>query len=139
VPLCVREFTVLTPACEEVLRYGRGRAAAWRTHGLMAGDRRNPPKFGVPVRPDEVTGARKPVRQSEEMRLLEAEPLARFVRGGRSFEHVMRARFETGLAGSGDGSRFELVYGTEGSLAEVPIVISYQPKWWLQVELTIES
>jgi len=74
-----------------------------------------------------------------DLRLLEAEPLARFVRGGRSFEHVMRARFETGLAGSGDGSRFELVYGTEGPLAEVPIVISYQPKWWLQVELTIES
>ena len=74
-----------------------------------------------------------------DLRLLEAVPIARFVRGAQSFEHVMRARFETGLAGARSGSRFELVYGTAGPLAEIPIVISYQPKWWLQVELTIES
>jgi hypothetical protein len=74
-----------------------------------------------------------------ELRLLEATPVAQFQSGGRSYEHVMRARFETGLAGTHEGSRFELVYGTAGPLAEVPIVISYQPKWWLQVELTIES
>ena len=38
-----------------------------------------------------------------------------------------------------EGSRFELVYGTHGPLAEIPVVIAYQPKWWLQVELTIAS
>jgi hypothetical protein len=74
-----------------------------------------------------------------ELRLLEATPIAQFVSGGRSYENVVRARFETGLAGTHEGSRFELVYGTAGPLAEIPIVISYQPKWWLQVELTIES
>jgi hypothetical protein len=74
-----------------------------------------------------------------ELRLLEATSVAQFVSGGRSYEHVVRARFETGLAGTHDGSRFELVYGTAGPLAEIPIVISYQPKWWLQVELTLES
>jgi hypothetical protein len=74
-----------------------------------------------------------------DLRLLEAVPIARFASGERSYEHVVRARFETGLAGTRNGSRFELVYGTAGPLAEIPIVISYQPKWWLQVELTIES
>ena len=74
-----------------------------------------------------------------ELRLLEAVPVARFESGGRLYADVVRARFETGLAGTHDGSRFELVYGTAGPLVEVPIVISYQPKWWLQVELTIES
>jgi hypothetical protein len=74
-----------------------------------------------------------------ELRLLDATPLARFEGGGHSYEHVVRGRFETAQAGTRGGNRFELVYGTSGPLAEIPIVISYQPKWWLQVELTIES
>jgi hypothetical protein len=74
-----------------------------------------------------------------ELRLLDATSLARFESGGRLYRDVIRARFETARAGARGGSRFELVYGTRGPLAEIPIVISYQPKWWLQVELTIAS
>jgi hypothetical protein len=74
-----------------------------------------------------------------ELRLIDATPLVRFETGGHIYEHVVRSRFETGEAGTHGGSRFELVYGTKGPLAEIPIVISYQPKWWLQVELTIQS
>lgn len=73
-----------------------------------------------------------------ELRLLDAVPLARFERDGRTYEHVIRGRFETGRAGHA-GTRFELVYGTSGPFAEIPILISYQPKWWLQVELTIQT
>jgi hypothetical protein len=72
-----------------------------------------------------------------ELRLLDATPLARFERDGRTYEHVIRGRFETGRPAH-SGSRFELVYGTSGSFAEIPILISYQPKWWLQVELDIQ-
>jgi len=72
-----------------------------------------------------------------ELRLLEATPLARFVRDGRTFERVIRGRFETGEAGKRSGTRFELVYGESGSLAGIPILISYQPKWWLQVDLVL--
>lgn len=74
-----------------------------------------------------------------ELRLLEATPMSRFERDGRIFEHVIRARFETGLPQSRPGSRFELVYGTSGPLAEAPILISYQPKWWLHVELFVQT
>lgn len=73
-----------------------------------------------------------------ELRLLDATPVARFERDGKVYEHVVRGRFQTGRAGSRSGSRFELVYGTSGPLAEIPILISYQPKWWLQVELEIQ-
>lgn len=74
-----------------------------------------------------------------ELRLLDATPMARFERDGRIFEHVIRARFETGRPESRPGSRFELIYGSTGPLAEVPVLISYQPKWWLHVELMLES
>jgi hypothetical protein len=72
-----------------------------------------------------------------ELRLLDATPLARFERDGHTYEDVIRGRFETGRPGH-SGSRFELVYGTSGPFAEIPILISYQPKWWLQVELEIQ-
>lgn len=74
-----------------------------------------------------------------ELRLLDATRLARFDRDGRTWHNVIRGRFETGEAGSRSGTRFELVYGASGALTGVPILISYQPKWWLQVDLVLNS
>lgn len=74
-----------------------------------------------------------------ELRLLESTRLPRFERDGRSWQNVVRARFETGEAGNRSGTRFELVYGANGALTGIPILISYQPKWWLQVDLVLNS
>jgi hypothetical protein len=32
-----------------------------------------------------------------------------------------------------------MTYGTEGPLAEVPLRVIYQPRWWMQIELTIDD
>jgi hypothetical protein len=74
-----------------------------------------------------------------QLRLIEATRLAKFERDGRTWQNVVRGRFETGEAGNRSGTRFELVYGASGALAGVPILISYQPKWWLQVDLVLNS
>jgi hypothetical protein len=74
-----------------------------------------------------------------ELRLTGTEAIARFERDGRVFQRVIRGRFETGRPDDRPGSRFEVIFGTEGPLAEIPIVITYQPKWWLHVELTIQT
>jgi hypothetical protein len=74
-----------------------------------------------------------------ELRLLETTPLARFERDGRVWQNVIRGRFETAEAGNRSGTRFELVYGASGALTGIPILISYQPKWWLQVDLVLNS
>jgi hypothetical protein len=95
----------------------------------------------------DVTLKRKPLRRIPyihgdrvyELRLIESTPLARFERDGRTFENVIRARFQTGEAGTRSGTRFDLVYGASGALAGVPILISYQPKWWLQVDLVLHT
>lgn len=58
---------------------------------------------------------------------------------GRVYGRVLRADFETRERRTGDKARFRLVYGTEGELAEVPIKIAYQPRWWLKVELLLED
>jgi hypothetical protein len=72
-----------------------------------------------------------------QLRLIESTPLARFERDGRTWQNVIRGRFETGEAEGRSGTRFELVYGASGPLTGIPIVISYQPKWWLQVDLVL--
>jgi hypothetical protein len=74
-----------------------------------------------------------------ELRLLDAAALPSFERDGRKFQNVIRGRFETGRQGVRPGSRFELVFGTAGTFAGVPILISYQPKWWLHVELMLQT
>lgn len=74
-----------------------------------------------------------------ELRLLESTPLARFERDGRTWQNVIRTRFETAEAGDRSGTRFDLVYGASGALAGIPVLISYQPKWWLQVDLVLNS
>jgi len=74
-----------------------------------------------------------------QLRLIESAPLARFERDGRTWHNVIRGRFETGEAGNRSGTRFELVYGASGPLTGIPILISYQPKWWLQVDLVLNS
>jgi len=74
-----------------------------------------------------------------QLRLIESTPLARFERDGRAWQNVIRGRFETGEAGNRSGTRFELVYGASGALTGIPILISYQPKWWLQVDLVLNS
>jgi len=72
-----------------------------------------------------------------QIRHIESTPLARFERDGRTWQNVIRGSFETGEAGGRPGTRFELVYGSSGALSGIPIVISYQPKWWLQVDLVL--
>jgi hypothetical protein len=39
----------------------------------------------------------------------------------------------------GEQTRFSVTYGTEGPYARVPLRVTFQPRWWLQVELTIDD
>ena len=37
----------------------------------------------------------------------------------------------------GEKTRFSMTYATEGRFAGIPLAASYQPRWWMQVDLTI--
>jgi hypothetical protein len=39
----------------------------------------------------------------------------------------------------GEQSRFSITYGTEEPFKEVPLIVRYQPRWWMQVELTLDA
>jgi len=59
--------------------------------------------------------------------------------GDRRYANVVKAKFEIRTRATGDKTDFELVYGLEGELAGVPVLISFQPRWWLKVQLHLDD
>jgi hypothetical protein len=74
-----------------------------------------------------------------ELRATHTRPLASVEAGGAAYAHVIASDFETRSAYDGEVTQFSITYGTEGPLAEIPLAASYQPRWWMQIELTLDD
>jgi hypothetical protein len=59
--------------------------------------------------------------------------------GTRAFEKLVRLEFESRNREKGTTERFAFACGTEGELAEVPVFVRYQPKWWFKVEGVLDE
>jgi len=53
------------------------------------------------------------------------------------YARVVSAQFAIKNMADGDETRFALSYAIDGGLAEVPLAISYEPRWWMQVNLAL--
>ena len=53
------------------------------------------------------------------------------------YARVVSAQFATKNLTDGEQTRFGLSYAIDGRLAEVPLAVSYQPRWWMQVDLAL--
>lgn len=51
----------------------------------------------------------------------------------------VHATFEARARVTGERYRFELAYAGDGPMSGVPVLIRYQPRWWLQVELVLDE
>ena len=40
---------------------------------------------------------------------------------------------------TGEETPFTVVYGVEGDLTGVPLLISWRPRWWLEIECALRS
>jgi hypothetical protein len=74
-----------------------------------------------------------------ELRATRTQPLARVEVGGRTYAHVIQSDFEARSAYDGEVDPFSITYGTEGTLTEIPLAASYQPRWWMQIQLTLDD
>ena len=74
-----------------------------------------------------------------ELRATHTRPLASVQLGGAAYAQVIRSDFETRSAYDGEVTSFSITYGTEGRLAAIPLAASYQPRWWMQIELTLDD
>jgi hypothetical protein len=59
--------------------------------------------------------------------------------GGVNFGRAVRSDFEITARGESWTERFSMVFGLDGPLAEIPVFISYQPRWWFKVELVLDE
>lgn len=58
--------------------------------------------------------------------------------GGPAAGHpVAQASFDIVARATGRRTGFEMSYGTAGDLRGVPVAASWQPRWWLRVELSL--
>lgn len=59
--------------------------------------------------------------------------------GGHTYDLAIEADFTSGQHGTSDPDHFSLVYGVDGRYAEVPLSITYQPRWWFKAELVLDE
>ena len=59
--------------------------------------------------------------------------------GGAAYQHVVAAEFEIRSTNDGELTEFSITYGTEGALAGVPLTASFQPRWWMEIDLAVDS
>jgi hypothetical protein len=55
------------------------------------------------------------------------------------FTNLVEGEFRITNKTTKETTDFRLDYGTEGELAEVPVHIVFQPRWWLEVELILDD
>ncbi|HUX16595.1 MAG TPA: hypothetical protein VMW52_08990 [Phycisphaerae bacterium] len=74
-----------------------------------------------------------------DLTLTSARRLTEFRDSDRRYTNVVKAKFEIRTLATGAKTDFELVYGAEGDLAGVPVLIAFQPRWWLKVALHLDD
>jgi hypothetical protein len=59
--------------------------------------------------------------------------------GEHTYPRLLEGNFEVRNTASGGTEAFTVVYGIDGPLAETPVFIAYQPRWWFKVELLLDD
>jgi hypothetical protein len=57
--------------------------------------------------------------------------------GASQFGRVASGQFAMKNVADGDETRFALSYALDGKLAEIPLTISFEPRWWMQINLRL--
>jgi hypothetical protein len=74
-----------------------------------------------------------------ELRRTHSEAVSNIRIGSTSYGSAIAADYLVTSLYDGERTRFSMTYGTRAPFAEVPLRVMYQPRWWLEVELTIHD
>ena len=74
-----------------------------------------------------------------ELRQSDVEVLHDETFGGQRYAHLLRGAFRIRNPSTNYQSHFWVTYGLDNGLAAVPVRITYQPRWWLRTQLTLEA
>src|SRR5262245_40486544 len=73
-----------------------------------------------------------------ELRQSDVELLRSVTLGSRRYSNLLQGTFRIKNPSTNYQSQFTVIYGVEGELAAVPVRITYQPRWWLRTQLTLD-
>lgn len=73
-----------------------------------------------------------------ELRQSDVEVLRDVTLGGRRYARLLSGAFRIRNPATHDQSQFWVIYGVDEDLAGVPVRITYQPRWWLRTQLTLD-
>ncbi len=59
--------------------------------------------------------------------------------GERTYDHLIGAQFQVKNVANGESSDFSMTYAADGPLGEMPISVTYQPRWWMEIQLTLDD
>lgn len=59
--------------------------------------------------------------------------------GGKAYGTLLQSDFEVRARGESWTESFQVVCGLDGPLAEIPVFVTYQPRWWFKVEITLDE
>jgi hypothetical protein len=85
---------------------------------------------------------REPVRylfgqSAYELRLRDTRPGFLLIDGQPT--PIMRSSFEIRTVASDARTRFDVSFGSSGHLQNLPVAVEWQPRWWLKVQLRLET
>jgi len=59
--------------------------------------------------------------------------------GDRTYEHAIATQFQIRSLRDGEQTDFSMTYAADGPLAETPLIATYQPRWWIEIQLTLDD
>jgi hypothetical protein len=59
--------------------------------------------------------------------------------GGVTYPKLLRSEFEVRARKETWAESFTIVCGLDGPLAEIPVFLTYQPRWWFKVEMVLDE
>lgn len=58
---------------------------------------------------------------------------------GTSYGRAIAADFIVTSMRDGEQTRFSMTYGAEGRFARIPLRVSFRPRWWMELNLTLDD
>ena len=74
-----------------------------------------------------------------QLRAVKTQTLSAVKVGSAVHSHAIASQFEIKNTLDGELTRFSMTYGADEALAEVPLSATFQPKWWLQVDIVLDD
>jgi hypothetical protein len=74
-----------------------------------------------------------------ELRQTDARTIPDLRIASASYGRAIAADFTITSTHDREETHFSMTYGTEGRFAQVPLTVSYRPRWWMEVNLTVDD